>query len=80
MLRTSRCHLAQVITDATAIIFVHMLYALTSYKNAHACCRKVIDECTEALKYSAGNFYVNDKSTGSVVAQQPFGGARKSGK
>lgn len=34
---------------------------------------------TEALKDSAGNFYINDKSTGSVVAQQPFGGARLSG-
>ena len=33
----------------------------------------------EALRFSAGNVYENDKSTGSVVAQQPFGGARKSG-
>ena len=31
------------------------------------------------LRGSAGNFYVNDKSTGSVVGQQPFGGARLSG-
>ncbi|KAK9505066.1 hypothetical protein O3M35_009214 [Rhynocoris fuscipes] len=31
------------------------------------------------LKYTAGNFYINDKSTGSVVAQQPFGGSRMSG-
>lgn len=37
-------------------------------------------KATEALKDSAGNFYINDKSTGSVVAQQPFGGARMSGK
>ncbi|XP_047496039.1 delta-1-pyrroline-5-carboxylate dehydrogenase, mitochondrial-like [Penaeus chinensis] len=36
-------------------------------------------KATEALKDSAGNFYINDKSTGSVVAQQPFGGARMSG-
>ena len=34
----------------------------------------------ELLKGTAGNFYVNDKSTGSVVGQQPFGGARLSGK
>jgi len=34
---------------------------------------------TEELRPSAGNFYVNDKSTGSVVGQQPFGGARLSG-
>ena len=37
------------------------------------------DAATEKLKGSAGNFYVNDKSTGSVVGQQPFGGARLSG-
>lgn len=33
----------------------------------------------EKLYYSAGNFYINDKPTGAVVGQQPFGGARKSG-
>jgi len=37
------------------------------------------DMASEKLKGSAGNFYVNDKSTGSVVGQQPFGGARLSG-
>jgi acyl-CoA reductase-like NAD-dependent aldehyde dehydrogenase len=31
------------------------------------------------LKQAAGNFYINDKATGSVVAQQPFGGSRMSG-
>ena len=31
------------------------------------------------LKYSCGNFYINDKCTGSVVNQQPFGGCKKSG-
>jgi 1-pyrroline-5-carboxylate dehydrogenase len=34
---------------------------------------------TEALRFAAGNFYLNDKSTGAVVGQQPFGGARASG-
>lgn len=38
-----------------------------------------LSKATEGLKDSAGNFYINDKSTGSVVAQQPFGGARLSG-
>jgi len=38
-----------------------------------------LDEATEKLKNAAGNFYINDKSTGSVVAQQPFGGSRMSG-
>src|SRR3712207_9219768 len=33
----------------------------------------------ERLRYAAGNFYVNDKPTGAVVGQQPFGGARASG-
>jgi len=38
-----------------------------------------IAEAGDALRYTAGNFYVNDKPTGSVVGQQPFGGARASG-
>jgi 1-pyrroline-5-carboxylate dehydrogenase len=41
--------------------------------------RAAIDEAQEALRYAAGNFYVNDKPTGAVVGQQPFGGARASG-
>ena len=36
----------------------------------------VLVEAREALRYAAGNFYVNDKPTGAVVGQQPFGGAR----
>lgn len=42
-------------------------------------CRDVVREATEVLRNAAGNFYINDKSTGSVVGQQPFGGARASG-
>jgi len=41
--------------------------------------RASIVEAMSALRYSAGNFYVNDKPTGAVVGQQPFGGARASG-
>ncbi len=41
--------------------------------------RSVLAWATEALRFSAGNFYLNDKSTGAVVGQQPFGGARNSG-
>jgi 1-pyrroline-5-carboxylate dehydrogenase len=41
--------------------------------------RSAIDEAQEALRYAAGNFYVNDKPTGAVVGQQPFGGSRASG-
>lgn len=41
--------------------------------------RYAIERATQTLKNSAGNFYVNDKPTGAVVGQQPFGGARGSG-
>lgn len=41
--------------------------------------RSAIVKATDRLRYSAGNFYVNDKPTGAVVGQQPFGGARGSG-
>jgi 1-pyrroline-5-carboxylate dehydrogenase len=41
--------------------------------------RTAIAEASERLRFAAGNFYVNDKPTGAVVGQQPFGGARASG-
>jgi 1-pyrroline-5-carboxylate dehydrogenase len=41
--------------------------------------RKAIAEAYAALRHAAGNFYINDKPTGAVVGQQPFGGARGSG-
>jgi len=41
--------------------------------------RRVIALATERLRYAAGNLYINDKPTGAVVDQQPFGGARASG-
>ncbi|XP_047727155.1 delta-1-pyrroline-5-carboxylate dehydrogenase, mitochondrial [Prionailurus viverrinus] len=41
--------------------------------------KDVVQEATTMLRNAAGNFYINDKSTGSVVGQQPFGGARASG-
>jgi 1-pyrroline-5-carboxylate dehydrogenase len=41
--------------------------------------RDAIERADEKLRYTAGNFYVNDKPTGAVVGQQPFGGARASG-
>ncbi len=52
-------------------------YALTG--SILATDRTAIAEASEVLRYSAGNFYVNDKPTGAVVGQQPFGGARASG-
>jgi 1-pyrroline-5-carboxylate dehydrogenase len=41
--------------------------------------RTAVDEAFVALRHAAGNFYINDKPTGAVVSQQPFGGARGSG-
>jgi 1-pyrroline-5-carboxylate dehydrogenase len=41
--------------------------------------RRALAEASETLRYAAGNFYLNDKPTGAVVGQQPFGGARASG-
>jgi len=41
--------------------------------------REAVELADEKLRYAAGNFYVNDKPTGAVVGQQPFGGARASG-
>jgi len=41
--------------------------------------RLAISRATDALRHAAGNFYINDKPTGAVVGQQPFGGARSSG-
>jgi 1-pyrroline-5-carboxylate dehydrogenase len=52
-------------------------YALTGAVFARD--RAAILRIAEALTYTAGNFYVNDKPTGAVVGQQPFGGARASG-
>jgi 1-pyrroline-5-carboxylate dehydrogenase len=52
-------------------------YALTGSILARD--RAAIAEAAERLRYSAGNFYINDKPTGAVVGQQPFGGARASG-
>ncbi len=52
-------------------------YALTGSIFAKG--REDIVKLSEALKYAAGNFYINDKPTGAVVGQQPFGGARGSG-
>jgi len=52
-------------------------YALTGSIFAND--RSVVEWAGETLRYAAGNFYINDKPTGAVVGQQPFGGARASG-
>jgi 1-pyrroline-5-carboxylate dehydrogenase len=52
-------------------------YALTGSIIAQD--RHVVADASHRLRYAAGNFYINDKPTGAVVGQQPFGGARASG-
>jgi 1-pyrroline-5-carboxylate dehydrogenase len=52
-------------------------YALTGAVFATE--RAAIDQASHVLRFAAGNFYINDKPTGAVVGQQPFGGARASG-
>ncbi|MBB1153356.1 L-glutamate gamma-semialdehyde dehydrogenase [Amycolatopsis dendrobii] len=52
-------------------------YALTGAVIAND--RTAVAKASQALRFAAGNFYVNDKPTGAVVGQQPFGGARASG-
>ncbi|MEJ2804139.1 delta-1-pyrroline-5-carboxylate dehydrogenase [Comamonas sp. BIGb0124] len=41
--------------------------------------RQAVEQASAKLRFSAGNFYINDKPTGAVVGQQPFGGGRRSG-
>jgi len=53
------------------------IYALTG--SIFSKDRYIIEKAMERLKHAAGNFYINDKPTGAVVSQQPFGGARGSG-
>ena len=53
------------------------IYALTGCVVSQD--RKAIDDASQALTHAAGNFYINDKPTGAVVGQQPFGGGRASG-
>jgi 1-pyrroline-5-carboxylate dehydrogenase len=63
--------------ETLAIVDQTSPYALTG--GVFAQDRRAIVEATSALRHAAGNFYVNDKPTGAVVGQQPFGGARASG-
>lgn len=63
--------------DVLHLIDTTSPYALTGAIFAKD--KEVVEEASRVLRNAAGNYYVNDKSTGSVVAQQPFGGARASG-
>jgi len=63
--------------DTLNVVDATSPYALTGAVFAQD--RRAIVEATAALRHAAGNFYINDKPTGAVVGQQPFGGARASG-
>jgi 1-pyrroline-5-carboxylate dehydrogenase len=63
--------------DTLRVIDETSPYALTGAVFAQD--RAAIRQASAALRQAAGNFYVNDKPTGAVVGQQPFGGARGSG-
>jgi 1-pyrroline-5-carboxylate dehydrogenase len=63
--------------DALKLVDNTSSYALTGAIIAQD--RYAVELATQQLRYSAGNFYINDKPTGAVVGQQPFGGARASG-
>ncbi|MBS1729296.1 MAG: L-glutamate gamma-semialdehyde dehydrogenase [Bacteroidetes bacterium] len=63
--------------ETLALLDATSPYALTGAIIAKD--REAIVKATSRLRNSAGNFYINDKPTGAVVGQQPFGGARKSG-
>jgi 1-pyrroline-5-carboxylate dehydrogenase len=63
--------------DTLALIDESSPYGLTGAVFAED--RAAIQEAKDRLRYAAGNFYVNDKPTGAVVGQQPFGGSRASG-
>lgn len=63
--------------EALELVDATSPYALTGAIFAQD--RYAVEEAMKSLKHSAGNLYINDKPTGAVVGQQPFGGARKSG-
>ncbi len=64
-------------TKTLALVDSTSQYALTGA--VFSLDRYAINEALEALTFSAGNFYINDKPSGAVVGQQPFGGGRGSG-
>ncbi|MGH2734087.1 MAG: aldehyde dehydrogenase family protein, partial [Actinomycetota bacterium] len=63
--------------EALELVDQSVPYALTGAVFSQD--KQAVVKAKQRLRYSAGNFYVNDKPTGAVVGQQPFGGARRSG-
>ena len=65
------------IDETLTLVDTTSVYALTGAVFSQN--RYSIEQVTKRLSNAAGNFYINDKPTGAVVGQQPFGGARGSG-
>jgi 1-pyrroline-5-carboxylate dehydrogenase len=63
--------------ETLALVDSSTTYSLTG--SIFARDRKAVVNAVNKLRHAAGNFYINDKPTGAVVGQQPFGGARASG-
>ncbi|NPA34904.1 MAG: L-glutamate gamma-semialdehyde dehydrogenase [Chlorobi bacterium] len=63
--------------DIMEIVDRTSLYGLTG--SIFAQDREAVQKALHKLRFAAGNFYINDKPTGAIVAQQPFGGSRQSG-
>ena len=63
--------------DTLSLVDKTSMYALTGAFISND--RDTINHALKTLRYSAGNFYINDKPSGAVVGQQPFGGSRASG-
>lgn len=74
---TVYCYDDAKVEDTLSLVESSTRFALTGAVFAED--RAFLRHALERLKYTAGNFYINDKSTGSVVGQQPFGGGRMSG-
>ena len=63
--------------EAVELCDTTSMYALTGAVFGHD--RQAVETIMARLRHAAGNFYINDKPTGAVVGQQPFGGSRASG-
>lgn len=74
-----KCHLKTFERTAVQQFVIGFAYIFLTLKCFCIFYRAFLKEAVEDLKMTAGNFYINDKSTGSVVGQQPFGGGRHSG-
>ena len=72
-------HRAIFIDFDTTKLFGNVTPPLTPMSSRDCNAQNPVDVATYKLRNAAGNFYINDKPTGAVVGQQPFGGARGSG-